>query len=78
VLEFLIRAQEAYDLNLLSDVEFLAILEGSTSSRVTQIVGHLDGVPFVLISPLLSFLNAFRKTFCLDTCCGASNRLFNS
>jgi hypothetical protein len=42
VLQFLIRAQEVYDLNLVGDVEFLALLVGRTSGRVTQILGlHL-------------------------------------
>ncbi|PNF38694.1 hypothetical protein B7P43_G17648 [Cryptotermes secundus] len=42
VLHFPIRAQEVYDLNLVDDLEFLALLVGRTSSRVTQILGlHL-------------------------------------
>ncbi|PNF18239.1 hypothetical protein B7P43_G16766 [Cryptotermes secundus] len=42
VLHFLIRAQEVYDLNLVGDLEFLALLVGRTSGRVTQILGlHL-------------------------------------
>ncbi|PNF15478.1 hypothetical protein B7P43_G17030 [Cryptotermes secundus] len=42
VLQFLIRAQEVYDLNLVGDLEFLSLLVGRTSGRVTQILGfHL-------------------------------------
>lgn len=42
VLGFLVRAQEVYDLSLVSDVEFLALLVARTSGRVTQILGlHL-------------------------------------
>ncbi|PNF24643.1 hypothetical protein B7P43_G00738 [Cryptotermes secundus] len=42
VLHFLIRAQEVYDLNLVGDLEFLALLVGRSSGRVTQILGlHL-------------------------------------
>ncbi|PNF13666.1 hypothetical protein B7P43_G16771 [Cryptotermes secundus] len=42
VLHFLIRAQEVYDLNLVGDLDFLALLVGRTSGRVTQILGlHL-------------------------------------
>ncbi|PNF31022.1 hypothetical protein B7P43_G18038 [Cryptotermes secundus] len=45
VLHFLIRAQEVYDLNLVGDLEFLALLVGRTSGRVTQILGLHLGTP---------------------------------
>ncbi|PNF24857.1 hypothetical protein B7P43_G12688 [Cryptotermes secundus] len=46
VLHFFLRAQEVYDLNLdlnlVGDLEFLALLVGRTSGRVAQILGlHL-------------------------------------
>jgi hypothetical protein len=42
VFRFLIRAKEVYDLNLVTDVEFLALMVARTTRRVTQIISvHL-------------------------------------
>ncbi|PNF43668.1 hypothetical protein B7P43_G15204 [Cryptotermes secundus] len=52
VLHFLIRAQEVYDLNLVGDLEFLALLVGRTSGRITQILGlHLGAFRNLLYLP---------------------------
>ncbi|PNF33358.1 hypothetical protein B7P43_G05688 [Cryptotermes secundus] len=43
VLQFLIRASEVYDLGLVTDEEFLALLVARTTGRFTQIIsGHLS------------------------------------
>jgi hypothetical protein len=43
VFKFLVRAREVYDLNLVSDDEFLALLVARTIGKVTQIFGaHLS------------------------------------
>jgi hypothetical protein len=42
VFRFLVRAREVYDLNLVSEVEFLALMVARTTGRVTQIISvHL-------------------------------------
>jgi hypothetical protein len=45
VLEFLVRASEVYDLKLVSDGEFLALLVARTTGRFTQIVSAHLGAP---------------------------------
>jgi hypothetical protein len=43
ILEFLISVKGVYDLNLVTDVEFLSLLVSRTSGRITQILGaHLN------------------------------------
>jgi hypothetical protein len=39
VLNFLIRAKEAYDLHLVTDCEFISLLLSRTPGRITQILG---------------------------------------
>jgi hypothetical protein len=43
VFNFLIRAREVYELNLVTDAEFLALLVAKTAGRITQVISaHLS------------------------------------
>lgn len=66
VFKFLVRAREVYDLNLVTDAEFLALLVARTTGRIMQIISVHLRAPKSCLSSFRPYSRRVLSKYVLD------------